>query len=126
MNSITNIPNPSLAKEYKLSTTFQIFNEGGAYKNDEHLVAIKTTCKLLKTKVESLGFVEFSSHQSMEGNPSLFSKILHFVLFTTNSFYLYKKGVDPQTVNLSDQKFMERVLFIISNILELKSRMTPK
>ena len=51
-------------------------------------------------------------------NPTVFMKILHFSLFKLNINYMLQKAVDPNTVKLTDYKFMERVFYInVSKLL---------
>ena len=61
----------------------------------------------------------------MEGHPTMFMKILHYVIFyasTNVKNYLYSQEIDPMTVHLNDFKFMERVFYIINNLLGVKPR----
>ena len=61
----------------------------------------------------------------MDGHPTIFMKVLHYVLFYASSNvrnYLYSKEIDPMTIHMNDQKFMERTFFILTNLLGLKPR----
>ena len=52
----------------------------------------------------------------MDGHPTMFMKILHYVLFYSSTAvrnYLYSKDIDPLTIHLNDYKFMERIFYII-------------
>ena len=55
----------------------------------------------------------------------MFMKILHFAVFYASGKvrnYLYSQEIDPQTIHLNDFKFMERMMFIITNLLSIKPR----
>jgi len=63
----------------------------------------------------------------MDGHPTIFMKILHYVLFYSSTAvrnYLYSKDIDPLTIHLNDYKFMERIFYIITNLLGLKPRIS--
>ena len=52
-------------------------------------------------------------------------KILHYVLFYSSTAvrnYLYSHEIDPMTIHLNDFKFMERIFFIMTNLLNIKPR----
>ena len=77
----------------------------------------------LKQSLQSVKFpAPYDEQQAKSGHPTIFMKILHYVLFYSSSSvrnFLYSKDIDPMTVHLNDQKFMERVFYIITDILEL-------
>ena len=55
----------------------------------------------------------------------MYMKILHYVIFFSSNAvknYLYSKEIDPNTIHLNDFKFMERIFYIITNLLGLKPR----
>ena len=61
----------------------------------------------------------FIEIRALDGHPTMFMKILHYVLFyCSNSVrnYLYSKEIDPMTIHLNDFKFMERTFYIIVSI----------
>ena len=61
----------------------------------------------------------------MDGHPSMFMKILHYVIFYSSTSvrnYLYSKEIDPMTIHLNDYKFMERIFYIITNLMGIKPR----
>jgi len=55
----------------------------------------------------------------MAGHPTVFMKILHYVLFFSSNNvknFLYSRQIDPDTIYLNDYKFMERIFFICVSI----------
>jgi len=61
----------------------------------------------------------------MDGHPTIFMKILHYTIFYASAKvrnFLYSKEIDPMTIHLNDFKFMERIFFILTNLLELRPR----
>ena len=70
----------------------------------------------LKKSLEELQFpLEYNEQQVTGGHPAYFSKIIHHILFGYDKRiqdYLLRRGIDSKVVNLSDWKFMERVLYI--------------
>ena len=70
---------------------------------------------------------QYDEQQAMDGHPTMFMKILHYVLFYSSNLvrnYLYLKEIDPLTIHLNDFKFMERIFYIITNIMGLKPRIS--
>ena len=67
-----------------------------------------------------LRFLNFQKFRAMDGHPTMFMKILHYVLFYSSNAvrnYLYSKEIDPLTIHLNDYKFMERMFYIIVSSL---------
>ena len=61
----------------------------------------------------------YDEDQAMDGHPTMFMKILHYVLFYSSAAvrnYLYSKDIDPMTVHMNDYKFMERTFYILVSI----------
>jgi len=67
----------------------------------------------------------YDETSAMDGHPTIFMKILHYVLFYSSTAvrnYLYSHEIDPMTIHLNDFKFMERIFFIMTNLLNIKPR----
>jgi len=81
----------------------------------------------LKQGLQSIKFpAPYDEQQAKTGHPAIFMKILHYVLFYSSSSvrnYLYSKDIDPNTVHLNDQKFMERVFYIVTDIFDLQPQL---
>lgn len=68
---------------------------------------------------------QYDEAQAMDGHPTIFMKVLHYVVFYSSSAvrnYLYQKEIDPNTIHLNDYKFMERIFYIITNLLGTRPR----
>lgn len=70
---------------------------------------------------------QYDEQQAMDGHPTMFMKILHYVLFYSSNAvrnYLYSKEIDPLTIHMNDYKFMEKMFYILTNLLGLKPRIS--
>jgi hypothetical protein len=60
----------------------------------------------------------------MDGHPTMFMKILHYVLFYSSNAvrnYLYSKEIDPLTIHMNDYKFMEKMFYILVSAIKIIS-----
>lgn len=76
----------------------------------------KSSDKLMFALIKCRFPGQFDEQQAMDGHPTMFMKILHYVLFYSSEAvrnYLYSKEIDPLTIHLNDYKFMERIFFIL-------------
>ena len=129
MNCILTYAKDPAYKEVKLSTLDQIFKNGSGLPMKKDIVeGLDDICEKLKNRLVECEFpLEIDDYKIMGGHPSVFMKIIHHLLFEYNvkvKNLIFSKGIDPQVVELSDWKFIERVMFILPNIFGIKPKIS--
>lgn len=84
----------------------------------------KSSDKLMFALISQKFPGQYDEDQALNGHPSMYMKILHYVIFFSSNAvknYLYSKEIDPMTIHYNDQKFMERIFYILT-LLGLKPR----
>ena len=69
---------------------------------------------------------KYDERMAIEGHPTVFMQILHHFIFKASTAvknYLIQKEILLSVTKESDQKFMQKVFFILTNTFEIKPRL---